>query len=77
MDKNFVCDVCGKDVSDPVRTTGLLCMEFGVHPKLDKQGQHVKRQYGPYKPGVYRICVECVLKTFGVTPNREEEDGKD
>lgn len=75
MDNDIICDVCGKDISDPVRTGGSHCMQIGLGMREDyKANPWVQSQFGIYKPGAYRICVECLLKGHGIKPNKKESN---
>lgn len=76
MNGEIICDVCGKDVSDPVRTNQRCCIEIGIRMlERNKDNDWVQDQFGDYRPGIYRICVACVLRGHGVKPNKEQEDG--
>ncbi len=61
------CSACGKPVSSAL-TFSLGCLE-GF---LNQVG--IEKSLGPYEPGEYSFCYECVLKKLGAKPKPIEKE---
>jgi hypothetical protein len=72
------CDVCGKTISPP-RGQFLLQgakIVFAADDDVTQEGvEWMQYQLGPFELGrVYRLCVECLLRSYGLKPEEECQD---
>ena len=64
------CDVCGKDMADYAGVVGFR-LRLGWDESESRRGARIRKQFGPYETRDYDICIECVLRTFGVPEPKE------